>query len=78
MEMPLTPCKPFRTALQGGPLSITQKKDDTVTTPDGVGYGLAANQVMHLELHYINTGTDVLTVQANTEIFAAPAGDSRS
>ena len=35
-EMPLSPCKPFRAALQGGPLAITQKHDDTVVTPPGV------------------------------------------
>lgn len=73
-EMPLTPCKPFRGALQGGPLAITQRKDDTVTTPPGVGYGLGANQLISLELHYINTSTDTLRVEAKTEIFPADPG----
>ena len=71
---PLTPCKPFQGALTGEPLAITQKKDDTVVTPDGVGYALAASQVVHLELHYINTTTDTLNVSAQTEISAAAAG----
>jgi hypothetical protein len=73
-EMPLTPCKPFRAALQGGPLAITQRKDDTVVTPPGVGYGLAANQLISLELHYINTSTEAMRVEAQTEIFPAEPG----
>jgi hypothetical protein len=72
--MPATPCKPFRTALQGGPLAITQRKDDTVSTPPGVGYGLSANQIISLELHYINTDADMLSVEAHTQIFPAETG----
>lgn len=72
--MPLTQCKPFRAALQGGPLAISQRKDDTITTPPGVGYGLNANQIISLELHYINTTSDTLNVQAQTEIYPADAG----
>ncbi len=74
MEMPLTPCKPFRTALQGGPLAITQTKDDTVVTPAGVGYSLDQSQLVSLELHYINTSPDTLDIHAETEIFPADAG----
>jgi hypothetical protein len=73
-EMPLTPCRPFRGALQGGPLAITQKKDDEVNTPAGVSYSLSANQVISLELHYINTGTDTLSVNATSQLYPAPAG----
>jgi hypothetical protein len=72
--MPATACKPFRTALQGGPLAITQRKDDTIVTPPGVGYGLSANQLISLELHYINTDADTLQVQAQTEIYPAEDG----
>lgn len=72
--MPATDCKPFRTALQGGPLAITQQKDDTIVTPPGVGYGLSANQIVSLELHYINTDADALQVQAQTELYPAEAG----
>jgi hypothetical protein len=72
--MPATACKPFRTALQGGPLAITQRKDDTIVTPPGVGYGLSANQIISLELHYINTDTNMLQVQAQTEIYPAEPG----
>lgn len=72
--MPATACKPFRTALQGGPLAITQQKDDTIVTPPGVGYGLSANQLISLELHYINTDADTLRIQAQTELYPAEAG----
>jgi hypothetical protein len=73
-EMPLTTCRPFRAALQGGPLAITQKKDDTVLTPDGVAYSLNANQVISLELHYINTGVTPISVNAKSELYPAPEG----
>jgi hypothetical protein len=73
-EQPLQACKAFRGALAGAPLTITQKHDDTVETPQGIGYRFAANQVMHLELHYLNTGDKVLDVKGQSELFAAEPG----
>jgi hypothetical protein len=73
-EMPLSPCKPFRAALQGGPLAITQRHEDTVATPPGVGYALAENQIIGLEVHYLNTTADTIQVEAHTEIFPAEPG----
>ena len=40
------------------PLAISQKRDDVIVLPDGVSYGLAALQVMNLELHYLNTASE--------------------
>jgi hypothetical protein len=69
-----TPCQAFRGALTGAPLSITQKHDDLVQLPDGVGYQLNAKQVMHLELHYINLGATTIDISAQTELYSAAAG----
>jgi hypothetical protein len=65
-EAPLFDCPPFRAPLTGAPLVITQKHDDLTTMPDGVAYSIADNQLMHLELHYINTGgtTDDITAES--------------
>jgi hypothetical protein len=50
-------CQPFQGALNpanGNPLIISQKKDDLLTLPQGVAYTLDANQMVRLEMHYIN------------------------
>jgi hypothetical protein len=41
--------------LDESPLIIAQQEDATVRMPDGVGMNLAANQMLRLELHAINT-----------------------
>ncbi|HTR52648.1 MAG TPA: hypothetical protein VMJ10_18160 [Kofleriaceae bacterium] len=52
-------CQPFVGALNTtgmiDPIAITQKKMDEITLPDGVAYTFAANQMIKLELHYINS-----------------------
>ncbi len=50
-------CKPFADTLdpeRGSPLMITQKKEDTLTLPPGVAFSIDANQMLRLEMHYIN------------------------
>ncbi len=59
-------CKPFANTLNpaaGEPLMITQKHDDELDLPQGVAYSLDANQMIRLELHYINPGQQTATVQ---------------
>jgi hypothetical protein len=73
-EKPLEDCKPFRGALAGAPLAITQKHDDLVSLPEGVGYRLNTQQVMHLELHYLNSGEQTVDVMGEVEFVAAPPG----
>jgi hypothetical protein len=73
-EAPLFDCLPFRAALTGAPLTITQKHDDTVSMPEGVAYSLAAQQLMHLELHYINLSAQTQDISAQAELF--PITDS--
>jgi hypothetical protein len=62
-------CSPFRAVLIGAPLTVTQKHDDTIPMPDGVGFPLVADQLMHLEMHFINTGTETVDVEATSELF---------
>ena len=63
-------CDPFRDTLdptQGSPLVISQKEHDLLQLPDGVGFELEANQMVRLEMHYINTtGADVTLESTST------------
>ena len=62
-------CKPFTDTLdptKGSTLMISQKRDDTLQLPDGVGYTLDANQMIRLEMHYINAGSSDIVVQATS------------
>ncbi len=62
-------CVPFTDTLdptKGSTLMVTQKHDDTLTLPAGVGFTLDANQMIRIELHYINPSPAVLEVQAST------------
>ncbi len=50
-------CQPFQSALNpstGNPLIISQKPDDTLTLPQNVAFTLDPNQIVRLEMHYIN------------------------
>jgi hypothetical protein len=50
-------CKPFADLLhpdKGTPLFITQKHDDVLALPDGVGVTFAAGQMVRLEMHYLD------------------------
>ena len=61
-----TPCQPFKNTLNpaaGQPLMISQKHDDLLQLPTGVAYSLAANQMLRLEMHYINPTQQTATVQ---------------
>ncbi|HVU05417.1 MAG TPA: hypothetical protein VHE30_26905 [Polyangiaceae bacterium] len=69
-------CRPFKAVLIGAPLTVTQKHDDVITMPRGVGFPLAANQLMHLEMHYINTGNDAVDVVAKSALY--PLRDSEN
>jgi hypothetical protein len=68
-------CMPFRAVLIGAPLTVTQKHDDTIQMPDGVGFPLEPDQLMHLEMHFINTGTETVDVEATSELFPRSSPD---
>jgi Copper type II ascorbate-dependent monooxygenase, C-terminal domain len=75
----LTPfdCQPFTDTLdptKGSALMVTQKKDDLLSLPAGVGYTLDANQMLRVEMHYINpTGGPLTLTSTSTMIPIADA-----
>jgi hypothetical protein len=73
-EKPLAPCMPFRGAIAGAPLAITQKHDDQVLLPEGVAYHMNANQIVHLELHYLNASDKAVDVVGDAELYPAEPG----
>jgi Copper type II ascorbate-dependent monooxygenase, C-terminal domain len=70
-------CQPFTDTLdpsKGSPLMITQKKDEILTLPEGVAYSLDANQMVRLEMHYINATTSDVTLMSSSTMI--PIADS--
>ena len=76
----LTPfdCQPFTGALNPSgmvaPIMITQRADDELYLPDGVAYTLGANQMMRVEMHFINSTDQPIQVTARVDLYAAPEG----
>jgi hypothetical protein len=65
------PCAPFTDTLdpeRGSPLMVTQKADDLLTLPPGVGYTLDADQMVRLEMHFINPRATPRTITASTTV----------
>ncbi|MFO0685434.1 MAG: hypothetical protein U0234_25470 [Sandaracinus sp.] len=64
-------CAPFVDTLSsdsGSPLMITQRQDETLQLPPGVGYTVPAHQLIRLELHYINVTGAPLDVAPTSEL----------
>jgi len=62
-------CKPFTDTFdptKGSTLMISQKADDALVLPEGVAYTLAANQMLRLEMHYLNPSAETITVKATS------------
>jgi hypothetical protein len=62
-------CQPFTDTLdpsKGSTLMISQKRDDLLQLPYGVGYTLDDNQMVRLEMHYINAGDQPVTLTSTT------------
>ena len=69
------PCTPFIETLdptRGAPLMITQKADDRLILPEGVAYTLEPNQMIRLELHYINVQADAQMAEATSTFIPIP------
>ena len=70
-------CQPFTGALNSTgnvePVVITQKKDDEITLPAGVAYTFAPNQMVKIEMHYINTTDAAIMATADVDVYAADA-----
>jgi hypothetical protein len=65
-----TDCQPFTGTLDpanGAPLMITQRADETLTLPEGVVFTLKPDQLIRLELHYLNSSDQPLSVTATAE-----------
>lgn len=62
-------CQPFADTLNpanGAPLMVTQKAEEVLTLPEGVAFTLEPNQLIRLELHYLNTSDAVQSVTATS------------
>jgi hypothetical protein len=62
-------CNPFTDTLdpaRGSTLMVTQKHDDLLTLPAGVAFSLDENQMIRLEMHFINASSTDKTVSATT------------
>jgi hypothetical protein len=65
-----TDCVPFVGTLNpanGAPLMITQKTDETLTLPEDVVFTLQQDQLVRLEMHYVNTTDAPIAVTATAE-----------
>ena len=74
------PCLPFVDTLDptaGAPLMITQRPDEVLTLPEGVGFSLPENQLIRLEMHYVNATNQPIEAQATAELHAMADADFR-
>ncbi len=67
-----TPCQPFLDVLEDPPLIITQRAEDVLTLPPGVAYQLEPNQMIRLELHYINVSAAPQMAEATSTFIPMP------
>lgn len=68
-------CNPFLDTLdpeKGAPIMITQKAEDLLTLPDGVVYELEPNQMIRLELHFINVLSSTQEASATSTFIPIP------
>ena len=65
-------CQPFQDTLSGNgaPVMISQKSDDTLELPEGVAYTLDANQMIRIEMHYINATSAPVMLTSSTTMTA--------
>lgn len=63
-------CQPFTSALDpanGSPLMITQRASEVLTLPDDVVFTMQPDQLVRLEMHYINTSDVPVDIMATAE-----------
>ena len=66
------PCSPFTDTINDPPLIITQRSDDRLVLPDGVAYTIEPNQMIRLELHYINVSAAPQMAEATSTFIPMP------
>ena len=68
-------CEPFTGALNTtgkiAPIVITQKADDQLTLPERVAYTLAPQQMIKIEMHYLNATDAPIDATATVDFYAA-------
>jgi Copper type II ascorbate-dependent monooxygenase, C-terminal domain len=74
----LTPydCDPFIDSFdpaKGSTVMVTQKHEDTLTLPAGVAFTMPPEQMVRLEMHYINTTSVPIDVSATSTFTTIPA-----
>lgn len=69
------PCTPFTDTLSDPPLMITQRADDRLTLPDGVAYTIEPDQMIRLELHYINVSATPQMAEATSTFIPMPVNE---
>jgi hypothetical protein len=65
------PCTPFTDTLdpsKGAPLMITQRAEETLTLPDDVAFTLQPDQMLRLELHYLNATEGDQALEVTSEL----------
>ncbi len=71
-----TPCFPFVDTLdptKGAPLMITQRAEEELELPAGVAFTLQPEQMVRLEMHFINTSpSETISVAATSVLYAMP------
>lgn len=68
-------CQPFADTLdpsKGSPLMITQKHEEELVLPAGVAFTLEPNQMIRLEMHYINAGDSAVEASASATFIPIP------
>jgi hypothetical protein len=72
-------CTPFAGALNlsglAAPVMITQKAEDELTLPDRVAYTFAPNQMIRIEMHFINSTDAPIEVSATSEFHGVPESE---
>jgi hypothetical protein len=59
----------------GLPLMITQKYEETLTLPAGVAFEFEADQMLRLELHYLNASDQPLEVKVTSTFTPMPSAE---
>lgn len=68
-------CTPFKDTLdptKGAPIMVTQKHEETLELPPGVAFPFESGQMVRLEMHYLNAGTEPRAVEARSLFYPIP------
>lgn len=71
-------CDPFADTLKperGSPLMITQKYEEELQLPPGVAFTLAPNQMIRLEMHFVNASAEAKELKATSTFIEIPEKD---